>query len=397
MSSPLAARLGDHHLCSQHVGGNALPACAPTILVGGQPAARVDDLMDCKGPIDKIQVGEPTVLLEGKQAARFGDATVHFGLIDQGCPTVIIGKMTAEAKRMRLMERLRLIDQARKKLDSMPNGDEKSKLQAATDRLARDNKSVEHMRLADNVYHTEGAPEGWTRITGDDLPPELRNATFESGSGFYAALYRSDIDGHVVLTYRGTEMTTWQDWVLGNGQNVGLPSPQYAQAINLAKQVEAVYGDNLAISGHSLGGGLASAASMATNVPADSFNAAGINPLSYAYYGLDPFNTDQINAYRVNGEILTTAQQWTPLPNAPGNAINLPARHADGSARPNPATEAPKGWGGWAKAIINPVGEVLGRSKDQIAEAVERHSGKVTIDSMEAQKSADMATINGIL
>lgn len=353
--------------------------------------------MECKGPIDTIRIGEPTVLLEGKEAARFGDATLHFGLIDQGCPTVIIGKMTAEAKRMRLMERLRLIDKARKQLESMPNGSEKAKLQEATDRLARDNQAVEHMRLADDVYQTEGAPEGWTRVTGDDLPPELRNATFESGSGFYSALYRSDIDGSYVLTFRGTEMTTWQDWVLGNGQNVGLPSPQYAQAINLAKQVEAVYGNNLSITGHSLGGGLASAASMATNVPADTFNAAGIHHNSYAYYGLNPFNTDQINAYRVNGEILTTAQQWSPLPNAPGNAINLPAKYADGRPRPNPATEAPKGFGGWAKAILNPVGEVLGRGKDQIAEAVERHSGKVTIDSMEAQKSADMATINGML
>ncbi len=184
---------------------------------------------------------------------------------------------------------------------------------------------------------------------------------------------------------------------MGNGQNVGLPSPQYAQAVNLAKQAQAVYGNNMAITGHSLGGGLASAASMATGVPADSFNAAGIHSDSYRYYGLDSRNAGLINAYRVDGEILTTAQQWSPLPNAPGNAIKLPAKYANGTPRPNPATEAPKGVWGWAKAIVNPVGEVLGRGKDQIAEAVERHSGKVTIDSMEAQKSADMAAIGGML
>jgi hypothetical protein len=247
------------------------------------------------------------------------------------------------------------------------------------------------------VYQTQGAPEGWTRVTGDQLPPELRNATFESGTGFYAALYRSDIDGSYVLTYRGTEMTTWQDWVLGNGQNVGMPSPQYAQAVNLAHQVEAAYGNNVSFSGHSLGGGLASAAALATGRPADTFNAAGIHNDSYLYYGLDRGNAGLIDAYRVNGEILTTAQQWTPLPNAPGNAINMPAKYADGRDRPTPMTEVPKGFWGWAKAIVNPVGEVLGRSKDQIAEAVERHSGKVTIDSMEAQKSADQATISGML
>src|SRR3954464_5552276 len=96
---PLAARLGDHHVCPVHAGGNALPACATTILIAGQPAARVSDLMDCDGgPPDPIKMGEPTVLLEGKQAARLGDPTVHAGLIDAGCPTVIIGTMSADEK-----------------------------------------------------------------------------------------------------------------------------------------------------------------------------------------------------------------------------------------------------------------------------------------------------------
>jgi type VI secretion system secreted protein VgrG len=397
MSNSIAARLGDHHVCSQHVGGDALPACAPTILIGGQPAARVGDRMDCEGPIDTIQLGEPTVLMGGKQAARFGDATAHFGLIDDGHPTVIIGKMTAEAKRMRLLERLQLIDAARKKAEGM-QGEDRDRLLAAADRLARNNQSVEHMRLANDVYHTSGAPEGFRRITGDDLPPELRSSTFESGTGFYAALYQSEIDGHYVLTFRGTEMTTWQDWVMGNSQNVGLPAPQYAQAMSLARQVHAVYGDNLAITGHSLGGGLASTASLATGVPADTFNAAGVHRNTYLGYGLDPGRADDlIDAYRVEGEILTTAQDWLPLPGAAGNVIGLPAVNPDGSARSNPATEAPKGWRGWGRAILNPVGEVARRGKDQIAEAVERHSGKVVVDGLEAQKRSDTRTIEGML
>src|SRR5262249_34184624 len=144
--------------------------------------------------------------------------TIHAGLIDVGCPTVVIGKMTAEAKRMRLIERLRLIDAARQKASTMPNGKDKDRLNAAADRLARDNRAVEAARLSGDVYNDSGAPEGWTRITGNDLPPELRNATFQSGTGFYAALYRNDIDGSYTLTYRGTEASTWQDWVLGNTQ-----------------------------------------------------------------------------------------------------------------------------------------------------------------------------------
>src|ERR1044072_10015421 len=105
MSGSIAARLGDHHVCSKHVGGDALAPCQPTILIASQPAARVGDRMECEGAVDTIQLGEPTVLFGGKQAARYGDATAHFGLIDEGHPTVIIGKMTAAEKRLRLLER----------------------------------------------------------------------------------------------------------------------------------------------------------------------------------------------------------------------------------------------------------------------------------------------------
>lgn len=186
MSDPIAARKGDHHLCPQHVGADILPACAPTILVGGQPAARVTDLVECKGaPPDIIQIGEPTVLLEGKQAARFGDGTNHGGLIDEGCPTVVIGSMTDAAKRMRLLERLRLIDAARKKAATMPPGAERDKLNNAANRLAQNNKAVEDARLVSDVYNTSGAPPGWTRLNQADLPPELRNATLhDPKSGF---------------------------------------------------------------------------------------------------------------------------------------------------------------------------------------------------------------------
>jgi hypothetical protein len=46
-----AARLGDHHLCPEHVGEGVLPACASTILLEGSPAARVGDQLTCQwGP-----------------------------------------------------------------------------------------------------------------------------------------------------------------------------------------------------------------------------------------------------------------------------------------------------------------------------------------------------------
>jgi len=99
MSKP-AARVGDMHVCPMqtpavvpipHVGGPILPPGAPTVLIGGQPAACVGDMAICVGPPDVIILGSFTVLMAGKPAARMGDMCVHGGVIVGGFPTVMIG------------------------------------------------------------------------------------------------------------------------------------------------------------------------------------------------------------------------------------------------------------------------------------------------------------------
>jgi len=91
-----AARILDNHICPMvdgvkpHVGG-PIAAGFPTVVIGGQPAARQGDLVTCVGPPDTIQMGSPTVKIGGMPAARFLDPTVHGGVIVLFCPTVIIG------------------------------------------------------------------------------------------------------------------------------------------------------------------------------------------------------------------------------------------------------------------------------------------------------------------
>jgi uncharacterized Zn-binding protein involved in type VI secretion len=94
----LAARITDMHVCPMvnpggvpHVGGPVLPPGAPTVLIGGLPAACVGDMLVCTGPPDSIIMGSATVLIGGKPAARMGDSTAHGGTIALGCPTVLIG------------------------------------------------------------------------------------------------------------------------------------------------------------------------------------------------------------------------------------------------------------------------------------------------------------------
>jgi uncharacterized Zn-binding protein involved in type VI secretion len=45
----------------------------------------------CAGPPDMIAMGSTSVLIGGQPAARIGDQTVHGGVIVVGLPTVIIG------------------------------------------------------------------------------------------------------------------------------------------------------------------------------------------------------------------------------------------------------------------------------------------------------------------
>ena len=99
MSTP-AARIGD---ATAH--GGVITVGCPTVLIGGQPAARLGDMHTCPmvtpgtppvphvgGP---ITIGSATVLIGGMPAARVGDMATCTGppdtIVPPGCPTVLIG------------------------------------------------------------------------------------------------------------------------------------------------------------------------------------------------------------------------------------------------------------------------------------------------------------------
>ncbi|MBL7999530.1 MAG: PAAR domain-containing protein [Candidatus Kapabacteria bacterium] len=95
-----AARLTDMHVCPMvtpgvppipHIGGPITGPGAPTVLIGGMPAAKLSDMCVCVGPPDSIIKGSATVLISNMPAARMGDSTAHGGSIVLGMPTVLIG------------------------------------------------------------------------------------------------------------------------------------------------------------------------------------------------------------------------------------------------------------------------------------------------------------------
>ena len=94
---PPAARITDMHACPMvtgivpHVGGPVSGPCAPTVLIGGLPAARVSDMAVCVGPPDVIAKGSATVITMGMPQARIGDMTAHGGVLILGQPNVLVG------------------------------------------------------------------------------------------------------------------------------------------------------------------------------------------------------------------------------------------------------------------------------------------------------------------
>lgn len=149
-------------------------------------------------------------------------------------------------------------------------------------REGRRGHAADLLELSDCSYHWGASmPDGWSEVSSKAMRAlGIDPGLFSSGvTGFRATLFR-DADGRYLVGFAGTQ--TLSDWV-NNVANVALAGPQQDEAIALAIHVKRALSQNAAgavleFTGHSLGGGLAALASLATGCDASTFNAASVSP-----------------------------------------------------------------------------------------------------------------------
>jgi hypothetical protein len=159
---------------------------------------------------------------------------------------------------------------------------------------------------------------------GKTAPPgySVSQVYTAANNGTDAVLYQNNNTGAYILAYRGTQSLSDAGTDIYNG--AGGDSTRYQAAANIAQEVQAQYGNNVILAGHSLGGGEAALASVATGLSANTFNAAGVDPTAYGYSSPD---TSHITNYHVVGEPVSTGQPIAALGNdTPLPAVTTPTR-----------------------------------------------------------------------
>lgn len=164
-----------------------------------------------------------------------------------------------------------------------------------------------HLALAEDVYNdTPNPPAGWRVADGDDLARLGLDATDleEPGSSFRARVYANQ-DGGYVVAFRGS--ATAEDWRNNFQQGLGLDSGHYDKALVIGERLRTA-GEDVTLTGHSLGGGLASAAAVASGLEADTFNAAGLSDDTLEAARANGGATPHVDAYYLDGDPLSRVQ-----------------------------------------------------------------------------------------
>lgn len=278
---------------------------------------------------------------------------------------------------------------------------------------------VDLMRMSLATY--EGGTQsicGWTALDSGQLEAAgMDPGRLDVPGSQFKAMVFTDGQGNYVLAFRGTQEGA-ADWMTNFAQGTGQVSdefdrlaPQAAQEFARAFGERGVDADgnpaytNLAITGHSQGGGLATVASAVTGIPTVTFDPSGVHDRTLDRLGLDgdvfrqQAEDGQVRRYSMFEDALTQVQEgWFTAPLAPdaighqivvkpegeladsvvGYGLERTGMDPTAAGIVNDIVE-------WLPNLPGPLGDIGGGVR-YLARAVSSHEQQVLIDTMLQQQ-----------
>ncbi len=283
--------------------------------------------------IDKTLPAAP-IAIEGVRLERLGKAdadvyvvalderiNIHF---DRQAKVRAMRTLDATSDKTRSPRDLAELIRVRRHLDASSTADTRSKLvfngQPTTSvcplPITRTCAELQHdrdlARISQCAYQNGPCDvPGWTQLEHAVIYSELGvdPAKLER-KNFRAVIYRNNQTGEDVVGFRGTQ--EWDDYVVDINQFEGRDTPIYGYARELAQALDRAKAD-VTFTGHSLGGGLATAAALTSHQQAIGFNSAALTERSAERHGSSIKDADHLVTHLlVPGEWVTSFQE-TPM------------------------------------------------------------------------------------
>lgn len=196
---------------------------------------------------------------------------------------------------------------------------------SAQDKLSAEEERVPELEMA--AYSIAVYKDDNTKLIKDNFKPSplrdmsvIRNPQERNGaekianfinenegkSGFNSEIYYDKDQDKYVIAIRGSEWKglfdseTYKDWLVADASFASLAtSPQHDIAYNLAQVIKesGIPLDKIKITGHSLGGGLASIVGLITGCETYIYNPAHVSLEAAKHYKLDLSRQDNIHTY----------------------------------------------------------------------------------------------------
>lgn len=196
--------------------------------------------------------------------------------------------------------------------------------------LGRQSQSIDYLigLIANGIYfkdwhHMHGVERlNHTQLQEIGIDSSLLRDT---STGFEANICR--FNDLYIICFAGSDELV--DFYADIRQGLGYYEPQYFQAVNLTNILYKASEGNMICVGHSLGGGLATFAALASNTPCIAFSSAGVARNTIQRIGMDYETAKQVandglvRFYVVRYDWLDLLQTLKPFPPALGNKIIL--------------------------------------------------------------------------